>query len=74
MAEANLMNSQLRLIFDDGTDLFSGEALYKSKNFNNVKTSATANQLYAVATAMAGLQQRPLYLVQRKDSTDIHEA
>lgn len=73
MAVADLMSSQLRLVFEDGEDMFTGETIYKSKSFNNVKTSATADQLYSVATALAGLQQRPLYLVQRKDSSDIRE-
>lgn len=73
MAVADLMSTQLRLVFEDGEDMITGETLYKSKSFNNVKTSATADQLYAVATALAGLQQRPLYLIQRKDSSDIRE-
>ncbi|MGM8366168.1 DUF1659 domain-containing protein [Virgibacillus sp. W0181] len=74
MAVADLMNSQLRLILDDGEDMFTGETIYKTKSFNNVKTSATADQLYTVATAMTDLQERPLYQLQRKDSSDIREA
>lgn len=74
MAVANMTTSQLRLVLHDGDDPTSGEPIYKFKSFNNVKTDATADQLYAIANAFAGLQERPLYNVERKDSSDILEA
>ncbi|WP_047982611.1 DUF1659 domain-containing protein [Ornithinibacillus contaminans] len=74
MAVANMTNSQLRLVLHDGDDPESGEPIYKFKSFNNVKTDATADQLYTIANAFAGLQERPLYNVERKDSSDIIEA
>ncbi len=73
MAVAELMKSSLQLVFVNGTDLETGKSLYKSKTFNNVKTAATADQLYAIAEAISGLQELPLYMVHRKDSTDIHQ-
>lgn len=74
MAIEELMHTQLRLVLDDGEDMLTGNTVYRAKSFNNVKTSATADQLYAVSTAIASLQERPLYQVQRKDSSDIRQA
>ncbi|WP_330949218.1 DUF1659 domain-containing protein [Virgibacillus sp. MG-45] len=74
MAVADMTNSQLRLVLYDGDDAITGKPIYKAKSFNNVNFAATANQLYAVATAIAGLQQRPLYRIERKDSSDIRQA
>ena len=71
MAVADMTNSQLRLVLHDGNDPISGNPVYKAKSFNNVKTDSTADQLYAIATAFAGLQQRPLFNIERKDSSDI---
>ncbi|HLS09531.1 DUF1659 domain-containing protein [Lentibacillus sp.] len=71
MAEQQMVNSRLRLILDDGVDEVSGKQLFKTKGFNNVKTAATADQLYAIATSVASLQQRPLTEVERNDSSEI---
>ncbi|MBM7600146.1 hypothetical protein JOC34_002537 [Virgibacillus halotolerans] len=73
MAVAEILTSQLQLVFNDGNDTSTGKPVYKTKNFNNVKTSANADQLYAVALAFADLQERPLYTISRKDSTSIAE-
>ncbi|ALX49702.1 DUF1659 domain-containing protein [Lentibacillus amyloliquefaciens] len=71
MAVAEKVNSRLSLVLDDGNDLMTGKALYKTKSFNNVKPEATSDQLYVIATAVAGLQERPLYNVERQDEYDI---
>lgn len=73
MAVADPMTSQLRLVFYDGEDVMSGEPIYKSKNFNQVKTSANAEQLYAIAQAFAGLQERPLFAIERRDRAEIRQ-
>ncbi|MBC5635709.1 DUF1659 domain-containing protein [Ornithinibacillus sp. BX22] len=73
MAVADLMNSQLRLVFHDGNDPVNGSPIYKAKSFNNVKTEATPDQLYAIANAFAGLQERLLFNIERKDSSDIRQ-
>jgi Protein of unknown function (DUF1659) len=74
MAVSDMTDSQLRLVFHDGDDAITGEPIYKYKSFNNVKTDATADQLYAIANAISGLQQRPLFNIERKDSSDIRQA
>ncbi|TFJ90250.1 DUF1659 domain-containing protein [Lentibacillus salicampi] len=73
MAEQQMVDSRLRLILDDGVDENSGKQLYKTKGFNNVKISATADQLYSIATAVTALQERPLVNVERNDSSEISE-
>ncbi|WP_156289753.1 DUF1659 domain-containing protein [Oceanobacillus salinisoli] len=71
MAVAELTKSTMQLVLNDGNDLETGLPVYKYKSFNNVKTTATADQLFAAATAIAGLQERPLYNIIRKDNADI---
>lgn len=74
MAVEAPIKSTLQLVFDDGADLVTGKPIYKQKSFNNVKVAATADQLYAIAQAVAGLQQRPLYNIEREDSSEIRQA
>lgn len=73
MAVSQMVTSQLTLILDDGDDILTGNTIYKSKSFNNVKPAATADQLYAITIAIAGLQVRPLYNIERKDNSEISQ-
>lgn len=73
MAVADMTNSQLRLVLYDGDDHETGKPIYKAKSFNNVKIDATPDQLYTVANAFAVLQERPLFNIERKDSSDIRQ-
>ncbi|MFZ3577479.1 DUF1659 domain-containing protein [Virgibacillus sp. DJP39] len=68
-ATANMVNSTLRLVFDDGIDPISGTQSFKTKSFSNVKTEATADQLYAISVSLAPLQQRSLFKIERNDSS-----
>ena len=70
MAQQVLIDSQLRLVFDMGMDE-NGKTIFKNKNYNNVKTSATADQLLQAAQAIAGLQTETLALVERNNSSQI---
>ncbi|MFC4022325.1 DUF1659 domain-containing protein [Oceanobacillus longus] len=74
MAVADMTKSTLQLVLQDGIDSESGSPIFKSKSFNNVKTDTTADQLYAIATALVELQERALYNINRKDTADIREA
>lgn len=67
------IGSQLRLVFYDGEDIDTGKPVYKSKTFNNVKTTATAEQLFTIATVLEPLQERRLSKIERKDSGEIRE-
>ena len=71
MAVATLRQSTMQLVFQDGSDPVSGNPVYKTKSFNNVKPDATADQLYAIAIAFEDLQQRPLFEINRRDNSDI---
>lgn len=70
MAVSILKDTQLRLVFEDGVDV-NGKQVYKNKNFNNVKTTATVDQLFAVAQALVPLQTKVLFTVERNDSSDL---
>lgn len=74
MAIEAKISSQLRLVFHEGDDMESGKPILKSKNFNQVKTEATASQLHEIAEALASLQDFPLYGVERRDNSEIKEA
>jgi hypothetical protein len=66
MATAMISDSQLRLVFDMGVDA-EGKPVYKSKNFSNIKTTATTDGLFAVAQSLVGLQQYPVTSIERND-------
>ncbi len=73
MALAERIDSRLQLTFEDGTDPISGDQMYKTKSFNNVKIDATADQLLAVTETLVPLQQLVLYSVKRNDTELITE-
>lgn len=74
MAVADMTSSQLRLVLYDGEDLLTGKPIYRSKNFNNVKPSVSAKQLFDVAVAFSELQERELYMIERRDNSEITRA
>ncbi|WP_152658610.1 DUF1659 domain-containing protein [Oceanobacillus sp. CFH 90083] len=73
MAVAQLTESVLQLTFNEGTDPVSGDFILKQKRFNNVKTEATAEQLFLTANAFASVQQHELHGISRRDVSDINE-
>lgn len=73
MAVADKVSSSLRLVLYDGDDTMTGEPMYKYKSFNNVKTDTVADQLLPIAEAVAALQERPLYNIERRDNSEIRE-
>ncbi|MCM3391814.1 MULTISPECIES: DUF1659 domain-containing protein [Cytobacillus] len=70
MAQAIIIDSKLRLVFETGLN-GQGKPVYKSKTYNSVKQSATADQLFTVGQAIAGLSSYPLTELSRNDSFDI---
>ncbi|KON86006.1 hypothetical protein AF332_03715 [Sporosarcina globispora] len=70
MAQAIIVDSKLRLVFETGLNE-QGKPVYKSKTYNSVKPSATADQLFTVGQAIAGLSSYPLAELNRNDSFDI---
>jgi hypothetical protein len=63
-----LVNSRLVLVFSNGVDEF-GDPIHKTKSFNNIKPTATDQQLTAVASSLAPLQEWSLIQVER---TNLH--
>jgi len=59
-----VVNTRLTLVFQTGTAM-DGKPEYRSKNFNNIKETATDVQLKTVADALAPLQQFPVVKVER---------
>jgi Protein of unknown function (DUF1659) len=70
MAQEILTESRLRLVFEAGID-GKGKPIMKTKTFNNITKSATADQLYLAAQAIAALSSDLLYGVERSDSSHI---
>lgn len=71
MAVETLIDSQLSLVFDMGVDE-NGKAMTKRKNYTNVKTSATPDQMLQAAQAIASLQTETLAFVERNDTNQIN--
>lgn len=71
MAVSYILKSQLKLVLANGINPSTGDAVYKTKTINNVKSDATADGLYAVANSLAALQQLPLYQIERNDNSEI---
>ncbi|QGQ48220.1 DUF1659 domain-containing protein [Metabacillus sediminilitoris] len=70
MAVQVLIESQLSLVFDMGLDE-KGKVILKRKNYNNIKTSATADQLLQAAQAIASLQTQSLSSIERNDTNQV---
>ncbi len=68
MASSQLVRTQLQLVFRVGVD-HDGKGIYKNKNFNNIKTSATPEQLHAIAKSLEPLQQWTLHEIERNDTS-----
>ena len=69
MAQATLIQSKLRLVFEVGVD-GDGKSIYKAKSLS-IKKEATTDQLFQTAQALAALCINPLNTVERNDSSDI---
>jgi hypothetical protein len=72
MVNEIISNSQIQMVLDHGLDI-EGNPIFKNKNFNNVKTTATPDGLYAVATALVPLQQHVLSTLERSNTYTIVE-
>lgn len=70
MAEAMILESRLRLLFETGLN-DKGEAIYKTKTYNQIRKDATPDQLHQAAQAIGGLSEYPLASVERADNFEI---
>ena len=60
-------NSRLSLVFQKGTDPSTGAPITTTKSFNNVKNTATDQDVYDVAQALVSLQKYSLIETRRTD-------
>ncbi|WAA13495.1 DUF1659 domain-containing protein [Fervidibacillus halotolerans] len=72
MAESKILDSNIRLVYEAGTDQ-EGNMIVKRKTYNNIHTDATADDLYSAAQALASLCSLPLFTIERNDRTEIIE-
>jgi hypothetical protein len=70
MAQATLVDSNLRLVFETGVNE-KGEPIFKGKMYSNLKHEATTDKIHQAATALGALCKDPLYTVERSDRYDI---
>jgi hypothetical protein len=49
----------------------SGQALTVNRRYANVKSAAVNDDVYAVATAISGLQDKAMLIVQRRDTAEL---
>lgn len=68
----NPIDTRLRLVFYVGDDL-EGNPIYKVKTLGNVKPTATNEDLYAVAHALASLQSHILIQAERSERVALEE-
>ncbi|WP_033827090.1 DUF1659 domain-containing protein [Bacillus andreraoultii] len=71
MAEANIIKTNFRILYEFGLDQ-KGETVFKTKSYNNVKTSSTDEQIYEAALAIASLSSLPFFNVERDDKKEIY--
>ncbi|MGL4911822.1 MAG: DUF1659 domain-containing protein [Romboutsia sp.] len=63
--------SGLKLRFEVGTDEISGKVKVKSRTYSNVKPSAVNDDVYAVGSVIASLQDYTLLEVAKIDNTTL---
>ncbi len=63
-----LIDSRLVLLFSNGVDE-DGKDIQKTKSFNNIKPTATDEQLTAVVNALTPLQE---WTLMKADRTNLH--
>lgn len=70
MAQALLMYTKLQLSFETGLNE-KGEPVFKTRTYSNVKETATPDQLFLAAQAIASLSTDPLASIIQNNSLDI---
>lgn len=70
MAQAMIMDSKLRILYDNGLNE-KGEQVIKTKTYSNIRKDATAEQLLQAARAIAGLSSQALVNIERADNFEL---
>ena len=73
MAVVSIPNaSAVKVKFDHGTDL-DGKRVVKTKTYSSIKSSATDDNVMAVVSSLAGLQEHTLVGTNRIDNSSLSE-
>ncbi|AOH56375.1 hypothetical protein ABE28_018570 [Peribacillus muralis] len=67
MADQIPVSSTLRIDFETGLTE-KGDIAFKRRSFTNIKTEATAEQLFSTAVAISSVQNYPMSEVTRVDT------
>lgn len=70
---ASPMQAALRLVVETGVDE-KGNPVLRSRSYNRVKPESAEQDVYAVAVALAGLQEKPLRGVQLVKALELMES
>lgn len=65
-----MVASELVINVQDGINA-QGNPVIRARRYNDVKPSATADDLYSVGQTLASLQEKPLAGIQRRDIIDL---
>ncbi|MCW2276894.1 DUF1659 domain-containing protein [Heliophilum fasciatum] len=66
-------STALLISLEEGTTT-SGSPKYKTLTFSNINTGATNQDVYDIGAALAGLQNKTLYQIERKDNGTLASA
>lgn len=72
MAQANIVQSSLRLTFFAGIDN-DGKEIFKTRTYSNLNVDATVDQVYQAAQALASLSGDHLHAIERNDRSVIED-
>ncbi len=66
------LNSSLRIVVETGKDE-NNKSIYRTRSFNNVKTSAADEDLMSIAAQLADIQIHPVYAFRRTVESELSE-
>ncbi len=64
------VTSELIINVEDGVNAL-GNPILRARRFRNVKPTASADDVYAVGQVLAGLQEKTVAGIQRRDVADL---
>ncbi|NLU49420.1 MAG: DUF1659 domain-containing protein [Syntrophomonadaceae bacterium] len=68
--QATTVASELVINIQDGVNA-QGNPVIRARRYRNVKPTAAAQDVYAVGQSLAGLQDKPLTGIQRRDLVEL---
>ncbi|ADI02005.1 MAG TPA: DUF1659 domain-containing protein [Syntrophothermus lipocalidus] len=68
--QAVTVTSELIVNVENGVNA-QGNPILAARRYRNVKPSATSDDVYAVGQTLAGLQEKPVAGIQRRDVADL---